>query len=154
MKGTLLALVLTLLTLPVLAQPASDDEVNRVAARLYCPVCENVPLDDCETAACRQWKAEIRHQLDAGQSPQAIIDDFVARFGQQVVGTPTDPTLRALALLTPWALALGTLLPGALLLRRWARQRKTATPSQDALEAQDAQNDYRARVEADLRAGR
>ncbi|MDD9957023.1 MAG: cytochrome c-type biogenesis protein CcmH [Anaerolineaceae bacterium] len=154
MKGTLLALVLTLLTLPVLAQPASDDEVNRVAARLYCPVCEYVPLDDCETAACRQWKAEIRHQLDAGQSPQAIIDDFVARFGQQVVGTPTDPTLRALALLTPWALALGALLPGALLLRRWARQRKTATPSQDALEAQDAQNDYRARVEADLHARR
>lgn len=153
MKTILLALALLLLTLPALAQPVSDDEVNEVAARLYCPVCENIPLDDCETPACRQWRAEIRHQLDAGQSPRAIIDDFVARFGQQVVGTPTDPTLRALALVTPWALALGALLPGALLLRRWARGRKAA-PSQDALEAQDAQNDYRARVEADLRARR
>ncbi len=154
MKGILPALVLLLLTLPALAQPVSDDEVNRVAARLYCPVCENVPLDDCETAACRQWKAEIRHQLDAGQSPRAIVDDFVARFGQQVVGTPTDPTLRALALVTPWALALGALLPGALLLRRWARRQQQSTPSQSAAEAQDAQNDYRARVEADLRARR
>ncbi len=154
MKGIILALVLTLLALPAFAQPASDDEVNKVAARLYCPVCENVPLDDCETPACRQWRAEIRFQLDAGQSSQAIVDDFVARFGQQVVGTPTDPTLRALALVTPWALALGALLPGALLLRRWARQRKTASLPLDAYEEQDPQNDYRARVEADLRARR
>ncbi len=150
MKTVLMALVLVSLTLPALAQPASDDDVNAVAARLYCPVCENVPLDDCETAACRQWKSEIRYQLDAGQAPGAIIDDFVARFGQRVVGTPTDPTLRALALVTPWALALGAFLSGALLLRRWARQRRAASLP----DAHDPQIDYRARVEADLRARR
>lgn len=31
----------------VFAAPATptDDEVNAVASQLYCPVCENVPLD-------------------------------------------------------------------------------------------------------------
>ncbi|MFN3309334.1 MAG: hypothetical protein ACK44E_09010, partial [Anaerolineales bacterium] len=32
----------------------SDDEVNAIAKYLYCPVCENVPLDVCGTQACEQ----------------------------------------------------------------------------------------------------
>lgn len=148
----ILALALLLLTSPVAAQEVSDDEVNAVARKLYCPVCEYVPLDDCETPACRQWRAEIRFQLDAGNSPQAIIDDFVARYGQRVIGTPTDPTLRALALLTPWALALGALLLGAGRIRRWHRQR--AAPPPPAPDSTLVGDDVRARIEADLRARR
>lgn len=148
----ILVLALLLLTSPVAAQEVSDDEVNAVARKLYCPVCEYVPLDDCETPACRQWRAEIRFQLDAGNSPQAIIDDFVARYGQRVVGTPTDPTLRALALLTPWALALGALLLGAGRIRRWQRQR--TAPSPPAPDTTLVGEDARARIEADLRARR
>ena len=41
----------------------SDDEVNRIAHQLYCPVCENTPLDVCPTEACRQWRDLIRQQL-------------------------------------------------------------------------------------------
>ncbi len=39
---------------PALAQgqPPTDDEVNRIAKQLYCPVCENTPLDVCPTQAC------------------------------------------------------------------------------------------------------
>lgn len=152
MRILVLALLLPLLTSPVAAQEVSDDEVNAVARKLYCPVCENIPLDDCETPACRQWRGEIRFQLNAGNSPQAIIDDFVARYGQRVVGTPTDPTLRALALLTPWALALGALLLGAARIRRWHRQRTMSPlPPSDSAGVAD---DVRARIEADLRARR
>ncbi len=152
MRVLVLALLLPLLTSPVTAQEVSDDEVNAVARKLYCPVCEYVPLDDCETPACRQWRAEIRFQLDVGNSPQAIIDDFVARYGQRVVGTPTDPTLRALALLTPWALALGALLLGAGRIRRWHRERTAPHPPAPASTL--VGDDVRARIEADLRARR
>ena len=140
-----------LLALPATAQPVSDDEVNAVATKLYCPVCENIPLDDCDTPACRLWRAEIRHQLNAGQAPQAIIDDFVTRFGERVVGTPTDPTRRALALFTPWALALAALLLAAGRIRRWRVRQASAALT---LEATAADADYRARIEADLRARR
>ena len=34
--------------------PVTDDEVNALAQELYCPVCENVPLDVCPTRACAQ----------------------------------------------------------------------------------------------------
>jgi cytochrome c-type biogenesis protein CcmH len=79
----------------------SDDEVNAVARKLYCPVCENIPLDVCGTTACAQWREEIRLQLAEGATDQQVIDDFVKRFGDRVVGTPQDPTLRALSLAIP-----------------------------------------------------
>ena len=138
-------------SLAVGAQPVSDDEVNAVAARLYCPVCENIPLDDCDTPACRQWREEIRHQLGEGLTQQAIIDDFVLRFGERVVGTPRDPTLRTIVLLTPWALGLAALLVATGRIRRWRlRNQALAVEEQDL--AHEA--DYRARIEADLRARR
>ena len=41
----------------------SDDDVNEVAGQLYCPVCENIPLDVCPTQACGQWRDLIREKL-------------------------------------------------------------------------------------------
>lgn len=91
----------------VSAQPrttVTDDDVNAVAKELYCPVCENITLDTCGTAACADWRYEIRLQLEAGMSTEEIKTDFVRRFGERVVGTPYDPILRALSLVTPFAL--------------------------------------------------
>lgn len=145
MRHAWLLLVALWLAQPAGADPVSDDEVNAVAARLYCPVCENIPLDDCDTPACRQWRNEIRHQLEDGRAPQAIIDDFVTRFGERVVGTPRDPTLRALALLTPWALALAALFVAVRHLLGW----RVPVPGEAQGAAPNA--DQRARIEADLR---
>ncbi len=117
MRRVSIFLIILLAALPAFAQgdaarTVTDDEVNAIARKLYCPVCENITLDTCGTAACADWRYEIRLQLEQGMSEQQIIDDFVARFGDRVVGTPQDPTLRALSLVTPWviiALALGGL---------------------------------------------
>lgn len=93
---------------PLMAQEdggtVTDDDVNDVAGKLYCPVCENIPLDACGTAACEDWRYEIRLQLEDGLSEQEIIDDFVVRFGDRVVGTPQDPVLRVISLVVPWVL--------------------------------------------------
>ena len=60
--GTLIALSLAFLASPAPAQgpTPTDDEVNRIAKQLYCPVCESTPLDVCPTEACRQWRDLIR----------------------------------------------------------------------------------------------
>lgn len=96
--------VLLLMVGMVNAQEGSvtADDVNTVAKKLYCPVCENIPLDNCGTAACADWRYEIQLQLEAGLTEQEIIDDFVYRFGDRVVGTPQDPLLRAIAVAIPW----------------------------------------------------
>ncbi len=45
----------------------SQDEVNAVARRLFCPVGENTPLDVCPTEACQQWRDVSRTKLVEGQ---------------------------------------------------------------------------------------
>ncbi len=132
----------------------TDNDVNRVAERMYCPVCENIPLDDCETIACVEWKAEIRAQLKAGRSDQAVIDSFVARFGDNVVGVPQDPVLRALTVIVP---LLGTALAiavGVFTFRRFGARRKFSVAGESALAVETSDDAYRQRLEADLRGQR
>lgn len=100
-------LLLLMVIAPVGAQDTititvPDDDVNSIAKQLYCPVCENIPLDACGTAACKDWREEIRMMLAEGMNTQEITEDFIRRFGERVVGTPQDPLLRALSLVTPW----------------------------------------------------
>ena len=63
MKRTLwlaafILMLASLIAPPVAAQEStpSDDEVNAIAKQLYCPVCENTPLDVCPTDACKAWR--------------------------------------------------------------------------------------------------
>jgi cytochrome c-type biogenesis protein CcmH len=109
----IILLLLCAVTLSVSAQDSStvtDDQVNAIAKTLYCPVCENITLDTCATAACADWRDEIRLQLEAGRTENQIVADFVQRFGDRVVGTPQDSVLRSLSLVTPWIIIAGVLL--------------------------------------------
>jgi cytochrome c-type biogenesis protein CcmH len=148
-------ILLLFLTLPATAQNVSDDQVNEVAKQLYCPVCENIPLDVCPTPACRDWRADIRRQLEGGSTPQQVIDDFVSRFGDRVVGTPQDPMLRTLSLATPWIIGLIAVLIAVWTLLRWRSGRsQPAALSVDSVNAPRDEDYYRARIESDLAARR
>jgi cytochrome c-type biogenesis protein CcmH len=132
---------------PTCAQPVTDDDVNRVSKGLYCPVCENVPLEVCPTEACARWREQVRDLLACGASEQEVRDYFVARFGQVAVGTPTDPTLQFFTMTLPLLLigALGVLI--ALTLWRW--RAKSAEPTV-ASELPETDDPYRAAVEREL----
>ncbi len=110
----MLALILTInFAIIVSAQvpTPSDDDVNRVARQLYCPVCENTPLDVCPTEACRQWRELIRTQLAEGKSEAEIKQYFVDHYGARVLGEPPN---RLVSYLVPGII----ILLGALLLVR------------------------------------
>ena len=79
----------------------TDDEVNDIARQLYCPVCENTPLDVCPTQACAEWRELIREKLTEGWSDEQIIQYFVARFGDRVLATPPPRGLNWLVYFVP-----------------------------------------------------
>jgi cytochrome c-type biogenesis protein CcmH len=149
----LIALMLVF-ALPAAAQSnISDDQMNEVARKLYCPVCENIPLDVCPTLACEEWREEIRTQLAGGATEQDVINDFVARYGEQVVGTPLDPMLRTLSLVTPWLIGLVAVLSAGYVLLRWrGSQPQRVIASPNAVMKDD--DYYRARIEQDLQSRR
>lgn len=128
-------------------QPPSDDEVNAIAHQLYCPVCENVPLDVCPTEACAQWRATIREKLAAGWSEAQIKDYFVEQYGARVLATPPARGLNWLVYILPPA----AFLAGAYVLyrafRSWGKPIEAAGSA-----VPDASDDpYVARLEEELR---
>ena len=93
---------------PLEVAQVSDDEVNKVAKYLYCPVCENIPLDTCGTEACSRWREDIRRMLAEGYSRNEIIEDFVTRYGDRVRAEPPPEGLHLLVyVLPPVLLVLG-----------------------------------------------
>lgn len=74
------------------ATPSADD-VNRIARQLYCPVCENTPLDVCPTQACAQWRDLIREKLAAGWSDEQVKQYFAAQYGERVLAEPPNPLI-------------------------------------------------------------
>jgi len=150
-----LIFVMILCVLAVTAVSAQDntitnDDVNDIARKLYCPVCENIPLDTCGTAACDDWRNEIRLYLESGMTEQEIIDDFVMRFGDRVVGTPQDPVLRAMSLITPWVLTGLALMLALYTIIRWQQNNRVVKNTTPQTSSSPAQDDYRARLEQDL----
>jgi cytochrome c-type biogenesis protein CcmH len=90
---------------PVAAQSPtpvpSDDAVNNVAKEMYCPVCENIPLDVCPTQACKQWRELIREKLAAGWDERQIKDYFVRQYGDRVLAEPPRRGLNWLVYVLP-----------------------------------------------------
>jgi cytochrome c-type biogenesis protein CcmH len=135
----------------------SDDDVNRIAKQLYCPVCENIPLDVCPTQACIQWRALIREKLAEGKSEQEIKDYFVLHYGDRVLSEPPRRGLNWLVYVLPPAMLLG----GGLILFVVFRKMRSPTAYQrpgsehpitpeDLPEVEDS-DEYVRRLEEELR---
>jgi cytochrome c-type biogenesis protein CcmH len=93
---------------PALAQQPtpSDDAVNAVARQLYCPVCENTPLDVCPTQACHDWRELIRQMLADGKSTDEIKQYFVDHYGARVLAEPPRTGINWLVYIVPPVLFL------------------------------------------------
>jgi cytochrome c-type biogenesis protein CcmH len=92
--------------LPITAASAqeptpSDDEVNAIARQLYCPVCENTPLDVCPTTACHQWRELIRQMLAEGKTESEIKQYFVDYYGARVLSEPPRTGINWLVYVVP-----------------------------------------------------
>lgn len=124
----------------------SDDDVNRVAKQLYCPVCENIPLDVCPTQACAQWRATIREKLVAGWDEQQIKDYFAVQYGERVLA---EPPAQGFSLLV-WLIPPLAVLAGAVV---WWRFMRRAAKTVEAVPAPVVRttDPYIAKVEEELK---
>lgn len=110
-------------TQPVQGTPVTDDQVNAIAKQMFCPVCENIPLDVCPTQACAQWRDLIREKLSLGWSEKQIKDYFVDQYGARVLGAPPAQGINWLVYVVP-PLAI---LAGAFILYKALRVFKPGT---------------------------
>lgn len=151
----LLLLTLAFAATTVFAQDEiTDDEVNAIAKQLYCPVCENTPLDVCPTEACRQWRELIRLQLSQGMTEAEIKQYFVDNYGGRVLAEPPRTGLNWLVYIIPPVMIVA----GAFVLfrsfREWTKPRvvETGAGGDDEAEGPSLEkDDYVARLEEELK---
>jgi cytochrome c-type biogenesis protein CcmH len=156
---TLLFVLASLATATVFAQAPTptDDEVNAIAKDLFCPVCENTPLDVCPTVACKEWREEIRGMLAEGKSEAEIKQHFVDYYGARVLSEPPRAGLNWLLYVLPPIVIVA----GAFVLFRAFRawnQASTSSPlgaTEAGTDEEDAQassdDEYIARMEEELK---
>jgi cytochrome c-type biogenesis protein CcmH len=128
----------------------TDDQVNAVAQELYCPVCENIPLDVCPTQACTQWRELIRLKLAQGWTKDAIKDYFAQQYGDRVLAAPPARGLNWLVyILPPVILVAGVILVYRVL---HSMRKGNGSTSEAKAPAPDLTNDaYAARLEEELK---
>ena len=148
--GLLLVLVLVISGTVLAQEPEpSDDEVNDIAKQLYCPVCENIPLDVCPTQACEQWRETIRDKLAIGWNETQIKQYFADQYGDRVLATPPARGLNWIIYVLPPVVILvgGVFLFRAF--RSWTRVGDDVAKPSRAIEP--SQDPYVLRLEEELR---
>ncbi len=126
----------------------TDDEVNAIAHKLYCPVCESTPLDVCPTQACHEWRELIRTMLAEGKTENEITQHFVDQYGARVLAEPPKEGFFWLIYLLPPAVILIGVVILFRSLKEWTKP-KAAAPTQSTAQVQ--KDDYISRLEEELK---
>lgn len=100
MKRRLLsALAVALVALSAVSPAVADDpdeaQMREIARRLQCPVCQNLSVLDSPSQLAGQMRELILQKLKEGESPEAIQQYFVERYGEGVL---LDPPKRGFTL--------------------------------------------------------
>lgn len=141
-------------------EDVTDNDVNRVSRELYCPICENTPLDVCETQACEDWRQLIREKLESGETDDEIVGYFAEIYGERARATPTTEGFSLIIWIAPIVIGIAGVVIFVRLLRRWlARGAESESDpafdslstSTDTAQVDPDLDDYAARVEEELR---
>ena len=115
----------------MLANPVLEERARNLSKQLRCLVCQNQSIDDSDADLARDLRREVRNQIAAGTSDDAIIDQIRAKYGDYVLLNP--PLDQATLFL--WLSPLGFILLGGLIVMMARRQRGAAIATElDAAE--------------------
>jgi cytochrome c-type biogenesis protein CcmH len=143
LPAALLALLVLTLVPTVSADPL-DEATRRVARQLMCPVCEGQTVADSNSGLAADMRAVIRGKLQAGESEQQILDDFVRSYGDSIRAEPPKRGLGLVVWVGPLlAIGIGAAIL-ALLAKQWARRRPTSpTPAAPAILEEGVAEEFR-----------
>ena len=143
-----------LLTLSVFS-PAHALTVSEVARELSCRCGCSMTVDGCNHTNCPfavPARRTIDEKIAQGMGKEAIIQSFVAQYGEVVLAAPTKKGFN----LTAWILPFVVLLVGGgvvrAVIKRWSRTKPQPAPAEGGKPASEpGDDDYRAKMEKELK---
>lgn len=129
-----------------LDQAAIEAEAKQLENMIIAPCCWRQPVAVHYSPSADEIRKDVRQKLAAGMSRQAILDDYVARYGEKILSKPPARGFGRLAYFLPViVLAAGAAV--AIVVIRRLRPAETATPEAVAPAASAA---YSARLDKEL----
>jgi len=115
-----------------LENPETEQRIRQLSEKLRCLVCQNQSLADSNAELAQDLRQQLREQVAAGRSDDAILDYLVQRYGDFVLYEPPFKATTVLLWIGPFVL----LIAAALVLVTTLRRRRRA-PEESALGAED-----------------
>lgn len=146
---------LGLLLVALAAVPAGALTVSEVARELSCRCGCSMTVDGCNHTNCPfavPARRTIDEKIAQGMGKEAIIQSFVAQYGEVVLAAPTKKGFNLMAWVFPFAMLLAGFGVVRAVVRRWMRPGAQAAPGapggQPAVGEDDA---YRTKLEKELK---
>lgn len=98
---------------------------REIEDQLIAPCCWSQPVSQHDSEVSQQIRDEVSTMLAAGKSRDAILDFFVARYGERILVTPRAKGFNTLVYILPWA----ALPIGAWILVLLIRKLRSSAPS-------------------------
>jgi cytochrome c-type biogenesis protein CcmH len=102
--------------------PELEAQVRELAAKLRCPTCRALSVQDSPSGMAQEMRSLIRDQLRAGKTPDEVTAYFVERYGEWILLEPKAEGFNWAVWLLPIFLLLGGLAFVLLTARRWVEQ--------------------------------
>jgi cytochrome c-type biogenesis protein CcmH len=119
-----------------LASPAADRDSDADAAlvrdiedHLIAPCCWTQPISEHESGVAEEMRDQVRTMVAKGMSREAILDFYVAEYGERVLATPRPEGFNRLVYILPWVALLAGVAIVVVLLRKF-RTPAAAVPEQ------------------------
>ncbi|MEN8145095.1 MAG: cytochrome c-type biogenesis protein CcmH [Gemmatimonadota bacterium] len=104
---------------PALDSTAVDAAAAEIASELRCPVCRNQSVLESSADVARDMHRLIQEKLAAGESPEAVKEYFVGKYGEWVLLKPEARGINLLVYLLPLTLIVVALLVLQGRIRSW-----------------------------------
>lgn len=142
--------VATLITISFSLSQSIDDEAREISYLLMCPVCQGQSVAESNSELAKDMRSIIKQKLEAGESKEEIINYFVNRYGESILGYPPVKGVNLLLWILP---ALAVVL-GGIGIGLFLHRSKTITAEETNIEmVQDTREDkeYLKMVDRDLK---
>ena len=100
----------------------SEREAQNIDRMIMCPVCPAETIDQAQVQISQQMRQIVREMLAEGKERQEILEFFVDRYGQDILGAPPKTGVNLVAWVTPAVGVAGGLLAVFFILRSMTRR--------------------------------
>jgi cytochrome c-type biogenesis protein CcmH/NrfF len=80
---------------------ALDREATNLYQQVFSPFCPGRSLNDCPSSKAGELKDEMRAELEAGKSPEVILNEVFQKYGDQYRAVPQFSGVGVLVWLVP-----------------------------------------------------